>query len=89
MAKQRLNDTRAVVDMSTNGGGASHSISSEKIENGWLIRQSSSDPRTGEYRCSTSFSANQPRLIPGRAVRNGMGGNGGLKDTMDYLKAGD
>ncbi len=86
MAKARLNDTKALTAEASDG--ASHSISTEKIDNGFLVRQSSCDPRTGEYKSTTVFQATPPRLIPGRAARQGASPDSGnsLRQTMDYLK---
>ena len=90
MAKMRLNDTSAIANRPYNGE-ASHSISTRKIDNGWLVETSYCDPQTGEYRHSSQFSATQPRLIPGRAARVGGNPDGGssLRGAVDYMKSRD
>lgn len=88
MAKRRLNDTAAVIAGPSYGAGESHHISTRKIDNGWLVEQSVCNERTGEYRSSCNFTPTQPRLEPGRAVRQGGSVDGGstLRRTMDYLR---
>lgn len=87
MAKKRLNDTSAIVNQHM-PSEAHHSISTRKIDNGWLIEQSTHNPQTGHYSSSTSFSPNAPRIIPGRAARSGVSPDSGssLRRCMDYMK---
>lgn len=85
---KRLNDTAAIASRTSGDAGAHHSISTRKIDNGWLVETSSHDPTTGHYRSSTKFASNQPRLIPGRAARIGASpdSSGSMRDACDYLK---
>lgn len=87
--RKRLNDTAALVAAPSGSAEASHSISSEKIDNGYLVRQSRCDPATGAYSSTCHFSKSPPRIIPGRLDgRSGvsMEGPSGLRDAMDSLK---
>lgn len=92
MARKRLNDTRALAGplAGPDCAEASHSISSEKIDNGWLVRSSSCNPETGEYKSSVRFCESQPRLMPGRVAGQGAGqkARSSLGDTVKYLKEG-
>ncbi len=87
MAKRRLNDVAALAERPP-GGEASHSMSTRKIDNGWLVESSVCDPKTGAYKSSCTFSPNPPRIIPGRVARTGVSPDSGdsLRRTMDYLK---
>lgn len=83
----RLNDTRALTD-SPPREGETHHISTERIDNGYLVRRSTCTD-TGEYKSSTRFYKNAPTILPPRAIRNGDGppgavGNEGLVDGAEY-----
>lgn len=86
MAKRRLNDTAAIVDSA--GSGASHSISTRQIDNGWITESYSHDPATGQCKSASVFSKHQPRIMPARVARSGSAPDSGssLRRTMDYLK---
>lgn len=91
MAKKRLNDTAAIVATPLLQN-EEHSISVRKIDNGYIVRTSNCDPRTGEYRSQETFQASEPKIIPGRAARQGANADAGaspLKDTMQYLSDND
>lgn len=80
----RLNDTARLRSAPANG--REHSISVEKIENGYLVCTSSCNPRTGEYTYSKEFSRSEPELEPPRLRRaSGTVGESGLADTVRYL----
>lgn len=87
--KKKLNDTAAIAE-SPPLGDASHHISTRKIDNGWLVEESVCNPETGEYKSSTTFTPNPPRIMPGRIARQGASPDSGsaLRRTMDYLKEG-
>jgi len=88
MAK-RLNDTRALTEQPSRYG-EDHTVSTRKIDNGYLVRESSCDPRTGEYRSSEQFYKEPPRIIPARVARGQNPDQGsGLADTMKYLADGE
>jgi len=88
MAK-RLNDTRALVDQPPRYG-ENHTVSTRKIDNGFLVCESSCDPKTGEYRSSEQFYKEAPRVIPPKVAR-GQNPDAGsaLADTMKYLADGE
>ena len=91
MATRRLNDTSAIrgIPLLQN---EDHSISVRQIDNGYITRTSHNNPQTGEYRCAETFSASEPRIIPGRAARQWLSPAAGaspLKDTMEYLSDKD
>lgn len=83
----RLNDTRALVDRPPRGGEEYH-VSTRKIDNGYLVRESICTD-TGEYKSSEKFMSDPPRIIPGRVKgqRNGStdaAGSNGLGDAVQY-----
>lgn len=83
---RRLNDTSAVAERAY-AAGVEHTIRSEKIDNGYLVKRSSYNPETGEYKCSTEFSKSVPNITPPKVGR-GMAGDGDgntLADTKNYL----
>ncbi len=87
MARKRLNDTEALV-VRPFAGGEEHSISSRKIENGYLTRTSSYNPGTGECKSAEIFTKNPPKLtaprMDGRQGRDATG-DSSLADTVKYL----
>lgn len=87
MTKRRLNDTSAIATRSS-GVGADHSISTRKIDNGYVVSESSFNPATGEFKRSESFQAEAPKVIPGKVEKDDSAG-GGLRDTMNYLSDGE
>lgn len=78
--KSTLNNTAALVSRGPDGG-EEHSISVRKIENGFLTRQSSYNPGTGECHSSETFSKSRPEIRPPR-VR---GGAGELADSRNAM----
>lgn len=87
MAK-RLSDTARLASTPSDPG-ESHSISSRKIDNGYLVSQSSYNPGTGAYTCAERFVKNPPRLMPPKLDgRQGSAGNDGpeaLSDAVAYM----
>jgi len=89
MAKRRLNDTAALTAAPARYG-QDYNVSSRKIENGYVVRESMCDPQTGEYRSSERFSKEQPKIVPAKVSRGGAGeGPSALADTMKYLSDGE
>lgn len=87
--KKRLNDTVALLGVPTRSEqGEHHSVSTEKIDNGYLVRQSRCDPKTGEYSSTTHFCETPPKIIPARVSRRGAAADSksSLRDAMDYMK---
>jgi hypothetical protein len=86
MKRSRLNDTAAISSRSA-GSGVDHTISSRKIDNGFIIRESSYNEQTGKYTSSEQFSKDAPRITPGRvdvgASPDGAGNT--LAATKRYL----
>lgn len=81
---RRLNDTAALVGV-PEGSQSEHSLSSRKIANGFVVRESSCNPATGEYRSAETFYKSQPKLVPGSVAGEPADANGGLADAMKYL----
>jgi hypothetical protein len=84
---RRLNDTAALASKPL-GAGESHSISTRKIDNGYVVTTSSCNPDTGGYSSTERFTASAPRIIPGRTARTGQSPDGpnSLAGAMDYMK---
>ena len=84
---RRLNDTASLATRPFEAG-ESHSISTRKIDNGYLTCTSTYNPRTGECRSAETFSRNPPRIIAprvdGRSGANPDSGNS-LRGAKDYL----
>lgn len=88
----RLNDTQGLTARPF-AGGEEHSVSSRRIDNGYLVRTSTCNPETGEYKSSERFMASQPNItaprVDGRQVgsasRAGSVGDEGLAGTRSYL----
>lgn len=84
----RLNDTAALVSRGPEAG-IRHTISSRKIDNGYIVEQSRCNPATGEYSCTENFTREPPRIVAPRLdgrhkVVSGDGPDA-LKDTVGYL----
>lgn len=82
----RLNDTKALVERAPSAG-SSHHISTQKIDNGYLVRKSVCTD-AGEYKSEESFSRNAPRVevrVNGRAASVGCCGNEDAQDAATYL----
>jgi hypothetical protein len=58
----------AVASLPAIGLPGRHTIAAEKIDNGWLVRESHSNDATGEYSETTKFMTQPPRLDPGKVV---------------------
>lgn len=85
MAGKRLSDTASLTN-SPAEAGESHHISTRKIDNGYIVNQSTCNPRTGEYRSSEAFMATPPRVIPGRVARGpAPDSSESLREARDYL----
>jgi hypothetical protein len=82
----RLNDTDALTRRPY-AAGEEHSICTEQIDNGYLIKRSSYNPNTGEYKCSKEFSKSVPNITPPKVGRAKAGDGDGntLADTKAYL----
>lgn len=84
MAK-RLNDTAAITGRSATSN-IEHSISTRKIDNGYIVRESSCDPNTGEYKSSERFMKNAPTIVPAKVSRGpSPDGPNSLADAKSYL----
>lgn len=79
----RLNDTKALTKRPMEPG-MSQSISVRKIQNGFLVCESSCNPTTGEYRSTEHFSPD-PSGLPQKSDK---ASESSLQDTMDYLNYG-
>ena len=86
----RLNDTAAIANRPMEAG-ETHTVSSRKVENGWMVCHSYYNPRTGECRSSEVFSTSPP-MVP----RPGDGGSGPSPDSgsslakaMEYMKGSE
>lgn len=80
MSRSRLNDTAALTSRPMEAG-MSHSVSARKIDNGFIVSESTCNPKTGEYRSTEHFSEKAP-LAPQRMDR---GSESSLRDAMDLL----
>lgn len=83
MAK-RLNDTAAITGRAAMSN-VEHSISTRKISNGYIVRESSCDPNTGEYKSSETFMKNAPKVVPPKVSRGSPDGPNSLADAKSYL----
>lgn len=87
--KSRLSDTAALTAQPSKYG-EDYSVRTRKIDNGYLVSESSCDPATGEYRSRETFEKEAPRIIPARVERGEPADKGGsLADTMKYLSDGE
>ena len=85
----RKNDTAALV-ASPPQGGMDHTISVRKIDNGYLVRSSSFNDQTGEFKSAETFSKNAPTIVPAKVARGANPDAGGaLERAMDYLKCSE
>lgn len=87
---KRLNDTSSLVNRPF-AAGEDHSISTRKIDNGYLTRVSTCNPETGEYKSAEVFTKGQPRItaprIDGRQGGSVDSGNS-LREAREYLGGG-
>jgi hypothetical protein len=86
MAKKRLNDTEALQPSSGMSMGSDHSVSVRKIDNGFVVRQSVYNNRTGECSSTETFSEREPKVTAPKVGRNPAPDQGSpLRGAMDYL----
>lgn len=83
---RRLNDTAPIASRPFEAG-IEHTVRTEKIDNGYLIKRSSYNGETGAYKCSTEFSKSVPNISPPKIQRDAAGSGDGntLADTKNYL----
>ena len=86
MARKRLSDSAALTQAPASG--EDHSISVRAIDNGYLVRTSTYNSRTGDCRSSEKFSATPPKVVPPKVGRGEPVPAGGesLRGAMDFLK---
>ena len=82
MAK-RLSDTASLVARSPEGE-MERTQRIRKIDNGYLVSDSTYNPRTGVCKSSEKFSVSPPKGFEGMNS-SGAVGNEGLADTKSYL----
>lgn len=73
----RLNDTGALVAQPLMDG-QSKTTSVRKISNGFIVSESSYNPKTSDYKCTEHFQAS-----PGPSA-----GESALRDAMDWMNEG-
>lgn len=82
---RRLSDTAAIAGPPREGGEyESRSISVEKIDNGFLVRESTCH-KDGSYTSSCEFSAKRPALDAEPRGQRQLG-SGALREAMEHLK---
>lgn len=83
----RLNDTASIAKRPASD--VEHSVSVRKIDNGHIVRSSTYNPGTGEYKCSEMFAKNPPKIGGMMAGSGSEGsdaaGSRGLAGTKKYL----
>jgi len=83
MAKGRKSDTAALTAMPASLG--ERTVSVRKIDNGYLVRESSYGGPDGEnYKCSEHFSPTLPRMQPLEKAEER--GESSLREAMEYMK---
>ena len=85
----RLNDTEALVARPFEPGD-SHSITTRKVDNGFVTCVTTYDARTQQCKTAETFSKNPPRIVAPRvdgrsSERSGAVGPEGLGTTKAYL----
>jgi hypothetical protein len=86
----RLNDTSAIIERGLSAG-ESHSISTRKIDNGYVTSVSTCNPTTGSYDHAEVFTANPPNISPPKLDgRQGASVDKptSLKEAKEYLGGG-
>lgn len=84
----RLNDTNAIAD-SPSSRDENYSVSKRRVDNGFIVCESSYDEHTGQRKYSEKFYRESPKIVPPRVSRgNSPDSAGGLADTMKYLNNG-
>lgn len=84
---ERLNDTAAITGRPF-AQGEDHSIHVRRIDNGFIVRTSTCNENTGEYKSSEMFTKNPPRITPPKVDGRQVGSNAGdesLAETKRYL----
>lgn len=81
--RRRLNDTAAIAALPEDSE-MTRTTSVRKISNGYLVRESTCNPGTGEYRSNERFSRKPLSVETDRPVD--AAGSAGLSETMDYMK---
>lgn len=81
----RLNDTAGLTRRPSSD--VEHTISVKKIDNGHIVRSSTYNCGTGEYKSSEMFSKNPPKIggMPSADVPADAAGSRGLAGTKKYL----
>jgi hypothetical protein len=84
----RLNDTQALTERPF-AAGESHSISTRKIDNGYLTSVTTCNPNTKEYKTAEVFTKNPPKIMAPRmdGRQRGPAPDSGntLRDAKAYL----
>lgn len=80
----RLNDTAAIAEAPARSG-QEHSVSTRKIDNGYVVRQSTYSESTGEYKSSESFMKEPPRITAPGVKKGRADGPSDLATAMRYL----
>jgi hypothetical protein len=86
MSKLKLNSESVLAGKLVSGGEDSHSISSRKIDNGYIVSSHSYNSRTGECKSSERFVEGEPRLVPGKEFGITSSVKNPLRGAVDYLK---
>jgi hypothetical protein len=84
MAKRRLNDTSAIARSPSSS--EEHTISTEKIDNGYLVRKSTYNNETGECRSSKTFYEKAPRVTEPTVRGESRSGGNSLSDAINSMK---
>lgn len=80
----RLNDTAGLTARPLEGE-MERTQRVRKIDNGFIVSNSSYNSSTGEYKCSEEYSSSPPKgMGGGTSSRSGVGDEG-LSDTKKYL----
>lgn len=88
--KRRLNDTASIVEKPLEGNEC-HSISTRKIDNGYLTCTNYYNSRTGESRSAEKFTPEAPRIKPPTSRGGNVSPDQGnpLRGCMDYMRDGE
>jgi len=84
MAKNARPSDTAAITARPMRAGTDQSVSIRKIDNGYLVRESSSNDRTGEYKSSEHFSATLP-VVP-TLERREEASESSLREAVEYMK---
>lgn len=86
----KLNSSPAVIAGRPLEANESRSISTRKIDGGYIVRTSYCNESTGEYRTREEFTKSPPKigsLRSAEASGEDKAGSLGLADTMNYMAA--